>query len=245
MDNTPVNTQLNRRQFLTATLSGTVLLASGLMGVTPVLHADAQPPDLSPFKLPPLPYGNDALSPYISANTIKFHYGKHHQGYIDKINSFIQNTEFAKYSLEEIIKKTATIKDHIAIFNNAAQAWNHGFYWKSMKPEGGGAPTGALAKKLDADFGSLEKFKKAFGDAAATQFGSGWAWLVADRGNLAVVKTSNADTPLAHGQVPILTIDVWEHAYYLDYQNRRTDYIAAFLDHLVNWDFAEKNFTGI
>ncbi|MBA3028628.1 MAG: superoxide dismutase [Desulfobacteraceae bacterium] len=216
------------------------------MGLTSKVHA-ATPssPAVPGLKLPAIPYEKDALSPYISANTMGFHYGKHHQAYIDKTNALIQNTAFANEPLEGIIQKTAGIQEHAAIFNSAAQAWNHEFYWKSMKPKGGGTPAGALSKKLDADFGSFEQFKKAFGDAAATQFGSGWAWLVMNKGTLEVVKTANADTPIAHGQVPILTIDVWEHAYYLDYQNRRTDYIAAFLDHLVNWDFAEKNFTGI
>ena len=210
-----------------------------------MLHAANPHIDQMPLKLPSLPYEKDALSPHISANTMGFHYGKHHQAYIDKTNTLVQNTAFAKEPLEEIIKKTAGMPEHLAIFNNAAQAWNHGFYWKSMTPKGGGAPTGDLAKKMNADFGSLEKFKKAFADAAVTQFGSGWAWLVINNGTLSVVKTRNADTPLAYGQVPILTIDVWEHAYYLDYQNRRGDYVTAFLEHLVNWNFAEKNYTGI
>ena len=241
MKSTVSISSLSRRQFLTGTLAGGALLAARFMGTPSMLHAATAQPEGAPFKLPPLPYGNDALSPYISAGTMGFHYGKHHQGYIDKTNGLIQNTEFAKDTLEKIIQKTAGNPDKFAIFNNAAQAWNHAFYWNCMKPKGGGTPTGDLGKKLDADFGSLENFKKAFSDAAAMQFGSGWAWLVVEHGSLKVVKTGNADTPIAQGQVPLLTIDVWEQAYYLDYQNRRADYIAAFINHLVNWDFVDKN----
>ena len=241
MKSTVSISSLSRRQFLTGTLAGGALLAARFMGTPSMLHAATTQAEGAPFKLPPLPYGNDALSPYISARTIVFHYGKHHQAYIDKINGLIQGPEFTKYPLEEIIRKTGGHPDNPAIFNNAAQAWNHTFYWNCMKPKGGGTPTGDLGKKLDADFGSLENFKKAFSDAAAMQFGSGWAWLVVEHGSLKVVKTGNADTPIAQGQVPLLTIDVWEHAYYLDYQNRRADYIAAFINHLVNWDFVDKN----
>ena len=235
---------LSRRQFLTGTLAlaGSALLAANFMAIPSMVYAASSQADIPPFKLPPLPYGDDALSPYISAKTIGFHHGKHHQGYIDKINGLIQNTEFAKCSLEEIIKKTVGDTDRLAIFNNAAQAWNHTFYWKGMKPKGGGVPTGNLARKIEADFGGIENLKKTFADAAATQFASGWAWLVVEKGALKVVKTANADTPLAHGQIPLITIDVWEHAYYLDYQNRRADYITAYLEHLVNWDFAAENF---
>jgi Fe-Mn family superoxide dismutase len=242
MENAMFINPLNRRQFLRDTIAGTALLAAGFMGLPSILDAASPQSGIPPFRLPPLPYGDDALSPYISARTIGFHYGKHHQGYIDKTNGFIQNTEFAKAPLEEIIKQTAKNPDRLSIFNNAAQAWNHTFYWHSMKPNGGGAPTGNLALKIEADFGNLDNFKKAFSDAATTQFGSGWAWLVEEGGSLKVVKTGNADTPLAHRQIPLITIDVWEHAYYLDYQNKRSDYIAAFFDHLVNWDFAAANF---
>ncbi len=247
MKNTVCIPYMSRRQFLRGTLAGSALLAAYTIGIgiPSKLHAASPEPLLPPFKLPPLPYGNDALEPYISANTIGFHYGKHHQGYIDKTNSLIQNTEYAKDPLEEIIKNSSGNPDRLALFNNAAQAWNHGFYWKSMKPNGGGAPTSDLAVKVRADFGSLENLKKAFSDAAASQFGSGWAWLVLEGGVLKVLKTGNADTPIAHGQVPLITIDVWEHAYYLDYQNRRGDYIAAYIDHLVNWDFAAENLSSI
>lgn len=257
---------VNRRQFLTGTVAGTALLAAGTIGVPSVLHAVSNnkkemPPvapsvDLlyktpwgspagsgtAPFNLPPLPYAQDALAPYISAETIGFHYGKHHQGYINKINGQVKNTNFVGKFLGEIIKKTAGNPDTAAIFNNAAQAWNHAFYWQSMTPGGGGEPSADLAKKIESDFGNYGNFKNAFAAAAATQFGSGWAWLVMESGSLKIVKTANADTPLAHSQVPILTIDVWEHAYYVDYRNRRKDYIAAYLDHLVNWEFAAKNF---
>lgn len=194
------------------------------------------------FQLPALPYAEDALAPHISAETIGFHYGKHHQGYVLKLNDAIEGTEFDGQSLEEIIRATAASPEQAGIFNNAAQIWNHTFYWHSMKPAGGGAPTGALAERIAADFGGLEGLLDAFKAAAATQFGSGWAWLVLDGDTLKLVKTGNADCPLADGHVPLLTIDVWEHAYYLDYQNRRPDYIDSFFAHLVNWDFAAENY---
>lgn len=193
------------------------------------------------FTLPPLPYAQNALEPHISANTLSFHYGKHHQAYVTNLNNLVKDTPLASASLEEVIMASAKDPAKAGIFNNAAQVWNHTFYWNSMKPNGGGAPKGELAKKIDKDFGSLDKFKEAFKQAGATQFGSGWAWLVLDGGTLKVTKTGNADLPMAHGQKALLTMDVWEHAYYLDYQNRRPDYISTFLDKLVNWDFAEKN----
>ncbi|MCB1322114.1 MAG: superoxide dismutase [Leptospiraceae bacterium] len=191
--------------------------------------------------LPDLPYAKDALAPHISANTLDFHYGKHHNAYVTKLNDAINGTDLAGASLEDIIKKTAGDSARSGIFNNAAQVWNHTFYWNSMKPGGGGAPSGAIGDKINAAFGSFDKFKEEFKNAAATQFGSGWAWLIEDGGKLAVMKTLNADLPLAHGKKALLCIDVWEHAYYLDYQNRRPDYITTFLDHLVNWDFANQN----
>jgi Fe-Mn family superoxide dismutase len=190
-----------------------------------------------PFTLPQLPYAKDALEPHMSANTFSFHHEKHHNAYVTNLNKLIEGTEFANASLEEIIAKSEG-----GTFNNAAQVWNHTFFWNSMKPNGGGKPSGELAKKIDEDFGSFDKFKEEFANAGATQFGSGWAWLVKDSGKLKVVKTPNAETPIRTGQTPILTIDVWEHAYYLDYQNRRPDFIQVFLNNLVNWDFAEKNF---
>jgi len=193
------------------------------------------------FELPPLPYANDSLSPHISPNTLSFHHGKHHNAYVTNLNKLVEGTDLAGKSLEDIVKATAGKADKAGIFNNAAQVWNHTFYWNSMKPQGGGKPTGAIAAKIDADFGSYDKFVEAFSQAGATQFGSGWAWLVIDGGKLKVTKTPNAETPLTTSAKPLLTMDVWEHAYYLDYQNRRPDYIKTFLQHLVNWDFANAN----
>lgn len=187
--------------------------------------------------LPELPYGKDALAPYISQNTIEFHYGKHHKTYVDNANKLLADTDMANASLEAIVRQTAADAGKVGIFNNCAQVWNHSFYWKCMKPGGGGKPTGAVAPKIDATWGSYEKFAEEFKNAGATQFGSGWAWLVQDGGTLKIVKTGNADTPIAHGMKPLLTVDVWEHAYYLDYQNRRADYLATFVDKLINWDF--------
>jgi Fe-Mn family superoxide dismutase len=195
------------------------------------------------FTLPELPYAKDALAPVISANTFDFHHGKHHNAYVTNLNKLVEGTEFAEMSLEDIILKTAGDADKAGIFNNAAQIWNHSFFWHSMKPQGGGKPSGALAAKIDSDFGGLDAFFDAFKTASATQFGSGWAWLVIDKdGSLKVEKTANAQNPLANGQTPLLTLDVWEHAYYLDFQNRRPDFIAAYLEKLVNWDFATSIF---
>jgi Superoxide dismutase len=194
------------------------------------------------FVLPSLPYAKNALAPYISEQTLEFHYGKHHAGYVNNLNKLVENTELADASLEEVVKAVAGDDSKAGIFNNAAQVWNHTFYWHSMKPNGGGMPTGALAAKIDNDFGSYEKFKETFKNAGVGQFGSGWAWLVLDGNTLKVTKTANADLPIVHGQVPLLTMDVWEHAYYLDYQNRRPDYAQTWLDNLVNWDFASENF---
>ncbi len=193
------------------------------------------------FELPPLPYAENALDPHISAKTLQFHHGKHHNAYVTNLNNLVKDTPMASASLEDIIKGVAGDAAKAGIFNNAAQTWNHTFFWNSMKPQGGGAPTGEIAKRIDKDFGDYAKFAAEFKQAAATQFGSGWAWLVLDGGKLKVVKTANADLPLAHKQTALLTLDVWEHAYYLDYQNRRPDFIQAYLDHLVNWDFANKN----
>lgn len=199
----------------------------------------------APFSLPDLPYAQDALEPHMSANTLSFHHGKHHQAYVSKLNDALPGSGLEDKSLEEIIRATAGDASKVGIFNNGAQVWNHTFFWNSMKPGGGGTPTGDIADRIDADFGSYDNFKKEFSDAAATQFGSGWAWLVEEGGKLKVMKTPNADTPVARdGVKPILTIDVWEHAYYLDYQNRRPDFISAYLDHLVNWDFANENLKG-
>jgi Fe-Mn family superoxide dismutase len=195
----------------------------------------------APHSLPPLPYAENALDPVISANTLSFHYGKHHKAYVDNLNKLISGTELADSSLEEIIAATAGNADKAGIFNNAAQVWNHTFYWNSLSPRGGGEPPSHLKEKIDSSFGSMDACKKELATAATTQFGSGWAWLVQDGDKLKVVKTGNADSPLTKGMTPLLTIDVWEHAYYLDYQNRRPDYVNAVLDKLINWDFAVRN----
>ena len=196
------------------------------------------------FELPPLPYAKDALAPHISANTLEFHYGKHHQTYVTTLNNLTKDTPLADKSLEEVIKAVAGDSGKVPVFNNAAQVWNHTFYWNCMKPGGGGKPGGKIAGKIEKAFGSYEKFAEQFKTACTGQFGSGWGWLVAEKGDLAITKTPNADLPLVHGQTALLTCDVWEHAYYLDYQNRRPDYVQTFLDHLVNWDFVEKNLSG-
>ncbi len=192
--------------------------------------------------LPPLPYADDALNPVISAKTIGFHYGKHHKGYVDNLNKLVAGTEFADMPLEDIITKTAGKTDKTAIFHNAAQTWNHTFYWRSLKPKGGGMPPAGLKQKIEESFGTVDACKKEFANAAVTQFGSGWAWLALDGGKIKVVKTADADGPITNGLKPLLTIDVWEHAYYLDYQNRRSDYVNTVLDKLINWDFAAENF---
>ena len=194
-----------------------------------------------PLSLPPLPYEQSALQPVISANTLSFHYGKHHKTYVDTLNKLIAGTEFSDMPLEKIIRVTASQAEHAAIFNNAAQTWNHTFYWHSLKPSGGGEPPAALKRLIESSFGSVDACKKELASAAVGQFGSGWAWLVLDGEKLKVVKTGNANTPLTQAAKPLLTIDVWEHAYYLDYQNRRVDYVNAVLDSLVNWEFATEN----
>ena len=206
------------------------------------MKKDEMTANASPHLLPALPYADSALEPVISAHTIGFHYGKHHRAYVDNLNKLVAGTDFAGMSLEKIIGATAGKPDRTAIFNNAAQAWNHAFFWNSLKPLGGGEPPAALKQKIEASFGSLEACRKELLDSALAQFGSGWVWLVADGDKLRVVKTGNADTPIASGLKPLLTIDVWEHAYYLDYQNRRPDHVDALLDRLINWDFVAENF---
>jgi Fe-Mn family superoxide dismutase len=191
--------------------------------------------------LPPLPYEQSALQPVISANTLSFHYGKHHKTYVDTLNKLIAGSEFSDMPLEKIIRATANQAEHAAIFNNAAQAWNHTFYWHSLRPNGGGEPPATLKRLMESSFGSADACKKELASAAVGQFGSGWAWLVLDGDKLKVVKTGNANTPLTQAAKPLLTIDVWEHAYYLDYQNRRADHVNAVLDSLVNWEFATEN----
>ncbi len=191
------------------------------------------------FTLPTLPFEKTALEPYISANTIDFHYGKHHQAYVTNLNNLIAGTDMQGKSLEEIILASSKDPAKMGVFNNAAQVWNHTFYWHCLKQNGGGEPSAKLLELIKASFGDFEKFKAEFKQACITQFGSGWAWLILEEGHLKILKTSNADLPLAHGKKALLTCDVWEHAYYLDYQNKRPDYVDTFLNHLVNWEFVE------
>jgi len=195
------------------------------------------------FELPKLPYPENALDPYISGEQMSFHYGKHHEAYVSTLNRLVKDTPLASKPVEEIVRLTATEKDEskVQIFNNAAQHWNHSFFWQCMKPNGGGAPSGELAQRITRDFGSLDKFKEMFQAAGVSQFGSGWAWLVAEKNELKITKTPNAVNPIASGQKALLTCDVWEHAYYLDYQNRRADFVKVVLDRLVNWDFVASN----
>lgn len=193
------------------------------------------------FELPSLPYPNNALEPYVSAKTLDFHHGKHHKAYVDTLNRLIEGKPEEKQSLEEIIVATYHDDAKTTVFNNAAQVWNHTFFWNCLAKSGGGEPQGEVKKAIDHDFGGYEKFAAAFKEAATTQFGSGWAWLVFDAGKLKVIKTPNAVNPVAGGETALLTCDVWEHAYYLDYQNRRPDFVQAFLDHLINWEFVARN----
>jgi Fe-Mn family superoxide dismutase len=197
--------------------------------------------DGSQYVLAPLPFADNALEPIISANTLSFHYGKHHNTYVTNLNNLVKDTDLSGQSLEKIIAATTGQADKAGIFNNAAQVWNHMFYWHSLSPDGGGDPSGELKQKIEASFGSVAACKKEFATAAMTQFGSGWAWLVLDGDKIAIAKTANADSPLTKNLRPLLTIDVWEHAYYLDYQNRRIDYVNTILDKLINWNFASAN----
>jgi superoxide dismutase, Fe-Mn family len=189
-----------------------------------------------PFELPPLPYAKDALAPYMSAETFDYHYGKHHAAYIAKLNAGIEGTQWADKSLEEIIRGSDG-----GLFNNAAQTWNHTFFWNCLKPGGGGEPTGALADTIAKSFGSYADFRDKFSTACANQFGSGWGWLVKGDRGLEIMATANADTPMRHGKTALLTIDVWEHAYYIDYRNDRAKFIATVMDNLVNWEFVASN----
>jgi superoxide dismutase, Fe-Mn family len=193
------------------------------------------------FELPALPYPRAALEPHISAKTLEFHHAKHHAAYVETLNELIGGTEFERMRLEEIIQASAESNAHRKIFNNAGQHWNHSFLWQCMRPSGGGQPEGALAEMIERDLGGLNKFREKFIAAGVDRFGSGWAWLVLDGGKLKVTKTPNAEVPFTKGATPLITMDVWEHAYYLDFQNRRPDYISAWLEKLVNWDFAEEN----
>lgn len=196
------------------------------------------------YELPELPYDYTALEPHISKSTLEFHHDKHHAKYVNNYNQMSQDAGMGDKSIEEVIKATYNDSSKSGLFNNAAQAWNHTFYWNCLKPNGGGEPKGAVADKIKADFGSFDNFKEEFKKAATSQFGSGWAWLVLDNGKLAVAKTLNADNPVAMGKTPLLTCDVWEHAYYLDYQNKRPDYVDTFLSSLVNWDFVAQQMSA-
>jgi Fe-Mn family superoxide dismutase len=197
-----------------------------------------------PFILPKLPYEKDGLSPYLTPETMDFHHTKHHNTYVVNLNKLLETSDLKTLSLEDIIHHSSREPDMKPIFNNAAQIWNHSFYWHSMKPNGGGEPSGNLIAKIEEDFGSFAKFKDEFSAAALSQFGSGWAWLVLSSGKLKITKSANAETPFTEGHFPIITCDVWEHAYYIDYRNRRADYVTIFLNHLVNWEFAEENFNN-
>lgn len=197
------------------------------------------------LELKPLPYAMDALEPHMSKTTLEFHYGKHHRAYVDNMNKQIAGTPLEGKSLEEVVLASWNGGNPTPVFNNAAQVWNHTFFWESMAPKAGGAPSGKLADAITKSFGSLDEFKTQFKAAGATQFGSGWAWLVADKsGKLTIEKTPNAVTPVVEGKTPILTMDVWEHAYYLDVQNRRPDYMTTFVDKLINWDEVAKRFAA-
>jgi superoxide dismutase, Fe-Mn family len=229
--------RMSRRRFVCAAAATTVAAASSSF------PAPAIAQNRAPYALPPLPYAENALAPVISAHTMSFHYGRHHRGYVETINRMVQGDPLGDLSLEELIKTTNANPNRAAQFNNAAQVWNHTFYWNSMKPNGGGQPNGALKAKIDEDLGGYDKFKADFAAISNGQFGSGWGWLVADdKGKLSLTRTANADTPMVRGQACLLTIDVWEHAYYLDYQNRRADYTAAVIDKLLNWDFANEQY---
>ena len=246
----PASTLTRRNLIAAGAAAGSALVLAQHTRATstanvPVATSPALVPFDGPFQLAPLPWKDDALAPHISAQTISFHYGKHHAGYVDKLNKAVSSS--AKYDnqpLEGVIQLASKHADDVGVFNNAAQAWNHAFYWRSMKPGGGGEPTGKLADAIKEGCGNFAAFKAQFAEAANGLLGSGWCWLVMDGGKLQIVRTSNADTPLTKGQKPLLVLDVWEHAYYLDVQNKRADYVTAFLEKLVNWDFAAQNFAG-
>ncbi|MGI5860831.1 MAG: superoxide dismutase [Myxococcales bacterium] len=238
--------RLTRRAVLAgaaATIAGTGLACATSATAASAPPASAPGPAVAagPFELPALPYPADALEPQISSRTLGFHHGKHHKAYVDNANAAIAGTPLASMSPEEIVRRAARGEGPAGLFNNAAQAWNHSFYWLSMKPKGGGEPTGALLELVERDFGSADELRKQLVQAGVSQFASGWAWLVLEDGKLKVTKTPNAETPLTTAATPLLTVDVWEHAYYLDYQNRRKDYLQAWVDRVVDWEFARAN----
>jgi len=231
-----VAVQSRRRFILTTAATAGAIAVSGL--AAPRLARA----ETAPFKLPPLPYADTALQPVISSNTLGFHYGKHHQAYLAALNTLLEKDALKDQPLLDIIKATAVNPGKAALFNNAAQFWNHTFYWHSLRPDGGGAPKGRVGELVEKSFGDYDKFKTAFTATCVGQFGSGWGWLCLEGDKLTLRRTGNADTPVyVQGVKPLLTVDVWEHAYYLDYQNRRADYVAAVIDKLLNWEFAEKN----
>ncbi len=245
-------TDSSRRKFLEGSLiaGASLLVARGIADAQPKdapkpVTPPPAPPPVAPshpsLALPALPYAQNALEPVLSATTLSFHHGKHHKAYFDKLNGLIETTPYKGKSLDEIVTKSATNPKDKKIFNNAAQAWNHTFYWNSMMPKGGGAPTGKLAERITKDFGSYDKFKEQFITTGVDHFSNGWVWLVLDKGKLVIVDTHDADTPVIRKQKPLLVSDVWEHAYYLDYKNLRKDYLTAFVDKLINWSFVEKN----
>lgn len=229
---------MDRRDFLKTSVYLSAVTLAQLSGFG-CSHQSSNAAPASPII--PLPYPMDALAPYISERTLEFHYGKHHQAYAANTVKLITGTAMAGMPLVEIIRKSFGNKEETALYHNAAQVFNHNFYWQSMKPKGGGKPDGKLLQAIDASFGNLDTFVKQLTESAAGLFGSGWTWLVKDGDRLKVINTADADTPVTTGMVPLLTLDVWEHAYYLDYQNRRIDYIRAYIEHLANWEFAAKN----
>lgn len=230
---------MTRREFNGLAAATVSVAAAGALGFLSPQSAHAQGTPM--FAMPALPYPEDALEPVISAKTLSFHYGKHTKAYYDNTNKALESKPSAGLTLEKVFLDAAKDPAAAGLFNNAAQSWNHTFYFAGLKKGGGGKPTGKLAEALNGAFGSYDAFVKAFSEAGMTQFGSGWAWLVADAGALKVVKTPNAMNPMVNGQKPLLTVDVWEHAYYLDYQNRRADYLKDVLEKLVNWEFVAKN----
>jgi len=211
-------------------LAGAVLAKCSSLGLVTI-------EDLMEYKLPPLPYAMDALEPALSKETLEYHYGKHHRAYVKELNNLIKGTEFENATLEQIIRESSG-----PLFNNAAQTWNHTFFWNCLAPRGGGKPTGALAQAISDKWGSYAQFKEAFSKSAVGNFGSGWTWLVVRSDGVAIVNTDDADNPLTKDDEPLLTIDVWEHAYYIDYRNERPKFVEAFLKNLVNWDFAQRNY---
>jgi Fe-Mn family superoxide dismutase len=231
---------MKRRDFIKWSLGTSALIMLEMAGLG--CSRDRSLKDL-PVKFPALPYKDDALEPFISQETVRLHYGQHHSGYVERANRLIEGTRYARLPVEAIIRETFVVGqgEQTALHNNTAQAYNHTFYWHSMKPDGGGAPSDFMRRWIDTSFGDYGSFCQAFTEAATGRFGSGWTWLVLSQGRLEIMTTANAQNPMVFDKLPLLTLDVWEHAYYLDYRNRRGEYVQAFLDHLLNWDFAAAN----